>query len=219
MLLTHPDILKAIAAGQIVIDPFDPARLGPNSYDLRIADELVTYQEVVLDVRRPPKIQRQQIGPEGFLLKPGTLYLARTVEYTETHGLIPFIDGRSSTGRLGLSIHVTAGRGDLGFCGRWTLELHVVEPLRIYSDTPICQIYYMQASDPTGPTYAGKYQNSRDVVPSRLFPDPVPVASANSPSCCRNTAASELTGRPPASASTTCCSGATPDCLVSAPSP
>lgn len=217
MLLSRSDILKAIESRQIVIDPFDPARLGPNSYDLRISNELLTYEEVVLNTRRPPKYRRMLIPEAGFTLLPSKLYLAGTVEYTETHGLVPFLDGRSSTGRLGLSVHVTAGRGDVGFCGHWTLELHVVEPLTIYPGTPLCQIYYMQVSDPTGPTYNGKYQNSRGVVPSRLFPDPPPIASASSPSCAKSTAASDPTVAPPGSTSTTCCSAATPDSSASAP--
>jgi deoxycytidine triphosphate deaminase len=55
---------------------------------------------------------------------------------------VPMLEGRSSTGRLGLFIHVTAGFGDIGFAGFWTLEIFCVQPVKIYPDVEICQIYY-----------------------------------------------------------------------------
>ena len=76
------------------------------------------------------------------MLQPNQLYLGRTVERTETHNLVPMIEGRSSIGRLGLFVHVTAGFGDVGFCGYWTLEMFAVQPVRIYAGVAICQIFY-----------------------------------------------------------------------------
>ena len=101
----------------IVIDPFDEARLNPNSYNLTLHDELMVYEEVVLDMRRANRVRRMTIPPEGLVLHPSQLYLGRTVERTETRNLVPMIEGRSSIGRLGLFVHVTAGFGDVGFCG------------------------------------------------------------------------------------------------------
>ena len=88
---------------------------------------------------RPNGIEFLKIPKEGLLLQPGTLYLGRTLEYTETHGMVPMLEGRSSVGRLGLFVHVTAGFGDIGFCGYWTLEMFAVQPVRIYAGVAICQ--------------------------------------------------------------------------------
>jgi len=110
------------------------------------------------------------IPEDGLLLMPGKLYLGKTNEYTETYNLVPGIDGRSSVGRLGINIHATAGFGDIGFKGNWTLEISVIEPIAIYPNIPLCQIYYYI---PTGEieNYNGRYQDSHDVYASRLFKD------------------------------------------------
>src|SRR5262249_41679345 len=116
MILTGEEI-KAQLGKNIVIDPFDATMLNPNSYNLSLHDELLVYEEIVLDVGRPNRYRRHVIPPEGLVLQPGQLYLGRTVERTETHNLVPMLEGRSSIGRLGLFVHVTAGFGDVGFCG------------------------------------------------------------------------------------------------------
>ena len=137
--------MKFEAVGRnIVIDPFDERNLNPNSYNLTLHHELMTYEEVVLDMRKANRVRRIEIPPEGLVLSPNQLYLGRTVERTETHNLVPMIEGRSSIGRLGLFVHVTAGFGDVGFCGYWTLEMFAVQPVRIYPGVPICQIFYHQ---------------------------------------------------------------------------
>ena len=126
-------------------------------------------------MRRPARTQRLAIPEEGLLLEPGRLYLGRTLEYTETHGFVPMLEGRSSVGRLGVFVHVTAGFGDVGFSGYWTLEMFAVQPIRIFAGVPICQIFYHQI---TGEfvEYASKYQNNRDIQPSLLFQELDPDA-------------------------------------------
>ena len=131
MILSGQEIRKHLG-GRIVIDPFQEAHLNPNSYNLTLHNELLTYEEVVLDMREQNRVRRLTIPEEGLVLNPTQLYLGRTVERTETHGLVPMIEGRSSVGRLGLFVHVTAGFGDVGFCGYWTLEMFAVQPVRIY---------------------------------------------------------------------------------------
>ena len=97
-----------------IIDPFDESQLNPNSYNLTLHDEIMTYEEVVLDMRKVNRTRRFQIPPEGLVLNPTQIFLARTAERTETHNLVPMIQGRSSIARLGLFVHVTAGFGDVG---------------------------------------------------------------------------------------------------------
>ena len=114
MILTGPAIQKRIASGAIVIDPYDEKLINPNSYNMRLHSEMMVYRDEILDMRRPPKTERLAIPEEGLELTPGRLYLGRTLEYTETHGCVPMLEGRSSIGRLGLFVHVTAGFGDVG---------------------------------------------------------------------------------------------------------
>ena len=163
--------------GDIVIDPFDPAKLNPNSYNLSLHDELMVYEEVVLDMRRANRVRRIAIPPEGLVLQPSHLYLGRTVERTETHNLVPMIEGRSSIGRLGLFVHVTAGFGDVGFCGYWTLEMFAVQPVRIYPDVAICQIFYHEIQGPFVEYTSNKYQHNTDIQPSLLFKELSPESA------------------------------------------
>jgi dCTP deaminase len=161
--------IRSSLGGDIVIDPFQEEQLNPNSYNLTLHNELLVYEEVVLDMRKPNRIRRITIPPEGLVLSPNQLYLGRTVERTETHNLVPMIEGRSSIGRLGLFVHVTAGFGDVGFCGYWTLEMFAVQPVRIYPGVAICQIFYHEISGEFVEYCSEKYQHNRDIQPSMLF--------------------------------------------------
>ena len=167
MILSGQEIQRRLG-GDIVIEGYDPARLNPNSYNLTLHDELMVYEEVVLDMAKPNRVRRLTIPEEGIVLSPNQLYLARTVERTTTHNLVPQIEGRSSIGRLGLFVHVTAGFGDVGFSGFWTLEMFAVQPVRIYAGVPICQIFYHQITGEIT-EYASKYQHNRDIQPSLLY--------------------------------------------------
>ncbi len=126
----------------IIIDPFDTKCVGPNSVDIHLDNKLYIYTEDVLDAKKDNPVQEIIIPDEGFVLQPGQLYLGRTVEYTETMKLFPKIDGRSSIGRLGILIHLTAGFGDTGYCGTWTLEIVAIKPIRIYPGMRIGQMYF-----------------------------------------------------------------------------
>jgi dCTP deaminase len=168
MILSGEEIRNQLGKN-IMIDPFDASRLNPNSYNLTLHDELLVYEEVVLDMRQPNRTRRISIPPEGLVLSPNQLYLGRTVERTETHNFVPMIEGRSSIGRLGLFVHVTAGFGDVGFKGFWTLEMFAVQPIRIYPGTAICQIFYHELRGPITEYESDKYQNNRDIQPSLLF--------------------------------------------------
>ncbi len=175
MILSGEEI-RARIGGDIVLDPFDPKHLNPNSYDLSLHNELLVYEEVVLDLKVPNRYRRIEIPPTGLVLSPNQVYLGRTVERTETHNLVPMIEGRSSIGRLGLFVHVTAGFGDVGFCGYWTLEMFAVQPIRIYAGTRICQIFYHLLHGDVREYNSGKYQNNRDIQPSLLYQEFSPKA-------------------------------------------
>ncbi len=173
MILTGQEIKRHLG-DSIIIDPFDESQVNPNSVNLRLHDELLVYEELVLDMKKPSRVRRISIPPEGLVLAPHQLYLGRTVERTETHNFVPMIEGRSSIGRLGLFVHVTAGFGDVGFVGYWTLEMFAVQPMRIYAGVPICQIYYHAVVGKITEYQSEKYQNNRDIQPSLLFKELAP---------------------------------------------
>jgi len=141
MILSGKEIKKYMG-NEIIIDPFDESRINPNSYNLSLHNELLIYDNDILDMKKLNSTKKIIIPEDGLLLQPNKLYLGRTKEYTKTEKYIPMLEGRSSTGRLGLFIHVTAGFGDIGFSGYWTLEIFCVQPVIIYPNVEICQIYY-----------------------------------------------------------------------------
>ncbi|HOY40737.1 MAG TPA: dCTP deaminase [Chitinophagales bacterium] len=142
MILTDKGILAEIEKGTIVIEPYDREYLGTNSYDVHLSKYFATYDIHTLDAKKHNTITHFEIPEDGFVLQPGTLYLGSTLEYTETHAHVPFLEGKSSMGRLGIDIHATAGKGDVGFCNHWTLEISCIQPVRIYAGMPVGQLIY-----------------------------------------------------------------------------
>ena len=142
MILSDTRILEEIDKGTIVITPYNRDQLGSNSYDVHLGKYLATYKNNELDAKKHNEIIHFEIPEEGILLLPHTFYLGVTEEYTETHAHVPFLEGKSSTGRLGIDIHATAGKGDVGFCGNWTLEISVKQPVKVYAGMPIGQLIY-----------------------------------------------------------------------------
>jgi dCTP deaminase len=220
-------IKKLVDEGRMVITPFDPNQVNPNSYNLRLGDTLKVYKDVLpagirpwipvkkngkysitdwyetkwdclKDIVRPshyfpnPKLAldpdknhkfiETQIPKNGLMLRPNTLYIAHTLEYTGNKDSVPMLDGRSSIGRLGIYIHVTAGFGDVGFGwdyekntgmndgkgNRWTLEIQVVHPIIVYSGMEICQMRVEEVSPDFTP-YNGRYAKQTGAETSRFF--------------------------------------------------
>ena len=170
MILSGKEIKKEMGKG-INIEPFHESQLNPNSYNLKLHNELLVYEKDLLDMRHPNPTKKIKIPEEGLLLETNKLYLGRTVEYTETSKYVPMLEGRSSIGRLGLFIHVTAGFGDVGFNGFWTLEIFCIQPIRIYPNVEICQIFYHSIEGDYDTYKNGKYQNNRDIQASMLYKD------------------------------------------------
>lgn len=168
MILTDQKILEAIDSGEIVISPFDKENLGTNSYDVHISKYLAVYEEQELDARKHNTIREIVMEESGYVIQPGVLYLGVTLEYTETHNCVPFLEGKSSVGRLGIDIHATAGKGDVGFCNTWTLEISCVQPVRIYPGMPIGQLIYFSIDGPVNNYYHSKKNakyNQRTIKP------------------------------------------------------
>ena len=177
MILTGSEIQKRMGT-DIDITPFSEGNLNPNSYNLSLHDEIVCYEEVVLDMKKANRTRQLTIPESGLVLSPNQLYLGRTVERTATHNLVPMIEGRSSVGRLGLFVHVTAGFGDVGFEGFWTLEMFAVQPVRIYPGIRICQIFYHEINGEVTEYVSNKYQNNKGIQPSLLYKELNPGAES-----------------------------------------
>lgn len=167
-MLTGDEIRKRLG-NDIIIEPFCEEQLNPNSYNMKLGDVLAVYTDSILDVREKNSVKNITIPEEGFVLQPGELYLAKTYEYTETYNLVPIIFGRSSTGRIGITVHVTSGFGDIGFKGNWTLQLTCVKPVRIYPHMKICQVAYFETTGDSILRYHSKYQNSNEIEASKFY--------------------------------------------------
>jgi dCTP deaminase len=169
MILSDNRILEEMEKGSILIQPFNRECLGSNSYDVHLGRHLATYRNTELDARKHNEIDHFEIPDEGYLLLPQVFYLGVTLEYTETHAHVPFLEGKSSTGRLGIDIHATAGKGDVGFCGNWTLEISVKQPVRVYHGMPIGQLIYF----PVDGSIAVKYNEKKNAKYSGQHNRPV----------------------------------------------
>ena len=170
MILSGREIVKQMGKGLDIV-PFNPKQVNPNSYNLKLFDELLVYDEKVLDMKKPNAYHKIKIPASGLTLEPGKLYLGRTKEFTKTSKFVPMLEGRSSIGRLGIYIHITAGFGDVGFNGYWTLEIHCVQPVTIYPDVEICQIFYHTIEGDYDLYTKGKYSNNSGIQPSMLYKD------------------------------------------------
>jgi len=168
MILSDKKILENIEKGNIVITPFDITNMGGNSYDVHLSKYFAQYIDKEIDAKKNNQVKQFEIPEEGFVLQPGELYLSSTFEYTETHKHVPFLEGKSSTGRLGIDIHATAGKGDVGFCGFWTLEISTSIPVRIYPGMPIGQLIYYAVEGEVERNYSKKASakyNYQDKLP------------------------------------------------------
>ena len=171
MILSGKEIHQQVENGTISIDPFNSGQLNPNSYNLRLHSDLLVYDSDVLDMKEKNSTSPLTIPDEGLLLEPQKLYLGRTIERTATDKYVPMLEGRSSVGRLGLFIHITAGFGDIGFDGFWTLEIFCVQPIKIYANLEICQIFYHTIDGDYDLYQSKKYQSNKGVQPSMLYKD------------------------------------------------
>jgi dCTP deaminase len=142
-VLSDSAILAAMARGDIRITPMAPGAVCSNAVDVHMSLHLAEYIDDELRTDHECKIRRYVIDTQnGTVLQPGHLYLGSTVERTESGPFLPRLDGTSGAGRLGLGAHVTAGLGDVGFRGNWTLEITVVKPVRVFGGEPIGQVLF-----------------------------------------------------------------------------
>ncbi|RRR85977.1 dCTP deaminase [Streptomyces sp. RP5T] len=171
MILTGPEIHHRVTTKEIDIDPFDPGHLSPNSYDLHLGTSIGWYTRRDLDCARDNPFEHHTIPAEGLVLSPGRIYLASTAERVGSDVFVPIIRARSSMARLGLFVHVTADLIDIGSHGHLTLQLHAVQPVRIYPRLRVAQVTFWQVKGDIE-LYCGKYQATGELpMPSQLHRD------------------------------------------------
>lgn len=170
MILTGSEIARQRELGQIVLNPFDPARINPNSYNFALGSQLKMYADTVLDVRRENRAVTVDIPAEGYLLQPDRIYLGHTEEVIGSTGFVPIIRARSGIARLGLFVHVTADLIDIGSISQLTLQLHAVQPVRVYPGLVIGQVTFWTVLGEIDP-YQGKYQGTRGPQESLIHLD------------------------------------------------
>jgi dCTP deaminase len=172
MILTGPQIIDSVASGRIRISPFELGQVNPNSYNVRLGSTLRTYDTEVIDAYRPSPMRSIAMDGDGYVLRPDELYLGHTVEEAGSDYYVPLLFGRSSVGRLGLFVEITAPIGDIGFHGQWTLMLSPVRPLRVYPGMKIGQIMFFESFGEIE-LYSGKYQRASGPQESRYWHDVV----------------------------------------------
>jgi dCTP deaminase len=185
VILSDRTIREEIAAGRIVIDPYDERLVQPSSIDVRISHLFRVFRNhtsAVIDVKADQAsltelVEMPEDGSEPFMLHPGEFVLGSTLERVAVpDDLVGRVEGKSSLGRLGLLIHSTAGFIDAGFDGHITLELANVAslPITLYPGMKIGQVSFMRMTTPAERPYGSgasgsKYQGQRGPTPSRYF--------------------------------------------------
>lgn len=167
MILTGPEIIRQVSLGGITIEPFDTQSINPNSYNYHLGSELIEFAPGEIDPEHP-RYQRIVIPPEGYVLHPGIFYLGGTLEIIGGKNFVTSLIGRSTLGRLGLWLQVTADLGHIGTNHIWTLELKVVQPLRIYAGMPIGQVTFWRVSGNIEDRYRGLYGTDQTPSLSKL---------------------------------------------------
>lgn len=179
MILTGTEIARRVHAGDIVISPFLEENVNPNSYNFRLSADMKVYQDGVIDIKEEKPTDTIHIGPEGYVLEPMRLYLASTMEIMGSTKFVPTYAARSSIARLGMFINLSASLGDIGFVGRWTIQLLAINRIRVYAGMDIGQMMFWDVQGDIN-LYDGKYQGATEAFASRIFMDyqkapPLPV--------------------------------------------
>jgi deoxycytidine triphosphate deaminase len=170
MILTGSAIQQEVANGRIIIDPFDPKNVNPNSYNFTLHEDFKVYVDSVIDTRRQNRTETIRMTNGSIVLEPRRLYLAASRERMGSHFFAPTYAARSSVARLGLFINLSASLGDIGFVGQWTIQLFALHPVRLYAGMQIGQMMFWR---PEGriDLYDGKYQNASGPMASLIYRD------------------------------------------------
>lgn len=170
MILTGSAINECVNNGEIIIEPYNSENLNPNSYNFHLGDYVLVYKNEILDPKVEQKTEKIEIPEDGLILYPNKLYLGYIKEKMGSEKYVPIINGRSSTGRLGLFVHITANLIDIGSINNWTLQMHATQPVKIYRNMPIGQVTFWKTHGEIN-LYDGKYKGSVGPMASQVWRD------------------------------------------------
>jgi dCTP deaminase len=165
LILTAKKILDEINQKNILIEPFREDSLGPNSYDIHLGRFMITYTDRILDVKERNNVEEITIPPEGYLLQPSTVYLGVSEEYIETNLHVPILKGISSVARLGINVNASSGIGSVGHKNTWTMEISVIQPVRVYHGMPVAQLIFFEVMGEIDRSYH-KMKNAKYITRS-----------------------------------------------------
>lgn len=169
MILTGSEITKEVKKGNIEILPFDEDLVNPNSYNYRLGPTIYEIVSDPIDSKKPAEMIEHKITKRGFVFKPGKLYLGHTHESIGSDVYVTSLIGRSSIGRLGMFLQITADLGHIGAKHCWTLEIEVVQPLKVYPLMRIGQVSFWKPSGNKDIKYNGKYARHSNPHKSEIF--------------------------------------------------
>jgi dCTP deaminase len=169
MILTGSEILNNVKNKNIHIVPFDKSMLNPNSYDYRIDCKLLELADLPVDPKKQTSYNEIDFSNNGYVLSPNKTYLANTHEEIGSDVFVPSLIGKTSLGRLGLFLQITADLGNLGAKHKWTLELKVVQPIKIYPMMRIGQVTFWSTSGESNMRYEGKYDKFSVAKSSEIY--------------------------------------------------
>ncbi|MFJ8085511.1 dCTP deaminase domain-containing protein [Streptomyces sp. NPDC096205] len=171
MILTREAIATAVERGDIVIEPYNAERISPNAYDWHLGDRIRVCEGDELDAAAATRVTEHVIPPEGMVLRPGQLYLGVTHERTHSERYAQMINGDRSLGALGIWVHVSAPLGHVGHAIRWTLEIRVARPVRVYPLMPFGKIVFLVAKGAMSSyqRLGRKYTRTSGIDISRLY--------------------------------------------------
>ena len=161
MILTGSEIKRNVTLGRIVIEPFNENQINPNSYNYRLGEKIGVPK---VNAQNDVHFEIENIPEEGFVLEPMKMYLANTYETLGSTTFAMSLIGRSSLGRLGLFLQVSANLGHTGSCHKWTLEMVSAKPFVVYPYMKIGQISFWEN--------LGQTENYRDGYSSFNIPQP-----------------------------------------------
>ena len=168
MILTGYEIEKQHKDGAIVIEPFSREQINPNSYDLRLGNKILIYDETELSPKKENQFHIETIDDNGYVLKKNHFYLASSIEKIGGTKFVPLIHAKSGIARLGLFVHITADLIDLGSVGTTTFQLYPTLDIRVFPGMRIGQVSFWTVKGEVE-LYHGKYQGSNGPQPSKSY--------------------------------------------------
>lgn len=182
MILSDIDIQRELNNGEIQVSPFDASYIGPASVDLHLDKHFSVFKQsdqLFIDPKFSVDDMMEEIIIEEdgyFVLHPNSFALGLIYEETGvSEKFVGRLEGKSSVGRLGLLIHVTAGFLDPGNCLKMTLELHNTSnlPIKLYYKMPIAQMAFERLETPASKRYSdiksSKYVSDKKIIPSQMW--------------------------------------------------